>query len=178
MTIPPDTKSWVWVLERQCPECGFDASTVAYGSIPGLVGANAAAWGAVLRRPDVAARPDELTWSPLEYAAHVRDVHRIFTIRLAQMLDEPDPLFANWDQDATAEAEHYREQDPAVVWRELSQAAVAVAAAFEGVGPDRRARIGRRSDGASFTVDSLARYFVHDPIHHLHDVAGEPSVER
>jgi len=33
-------------------------------------------------------------------------------------------------------------------------------------------RTGRRSDGAEFTVDTFARYFVHDPIHHLHDVAN------
>ncbi|MBV8693173.1 MAG: DinB family protein, partial [Actinobacteria bacterium] len=23
---------------------------------------------------------------------------------------------------------------------------------------------------ASFTIDTFARYFIHDPIHHLHDV--------
>jgi hypothetical protein len=26
--IVPDTKDWTWVLERPCPECGFDASGV------------------------------------------------------------------------------------------------------------------------------------------------------
>ncbi|MGE3835206.1 MAG: DinB family protein, partial [Acidimicrobiia bacterium] len=25
--IVPETKSWTWVLDRPCPECGFDAST-------------------------------------------------------------------------------------------------------------------------------------------------------
>ncbi len=24
--IVPDTKDWTWVLERACPECGFDAT--------------------------------------------------------------------------------------------------------------------------------------------------------
>jgi hypothetical protein len=33
-------------------------------------------------------------------------------------------------------------------------------------------RTGSRSDGAHFTIESFARYFVHDPIHHLHDVTG------
>ena len=27
MPIVPETKSWTWVLEKPCPECGFDAST-------------------------------------------------------------------------------------------------------------------------------------------------------
>jgi hypothetical protein len=38
------------------------------------------------------------------------------------------------------------------------------------VRPDQWGRVGLRSDGAEFTVDSFARYFVHDPIHHVDDV--------
>ena len=60
------------------------------------------------RRRPAAAR----VWSPLEYACHVRDVFRLFDTRLHLMLDEDDPLFANWDQDETAVAERYSEQDP------------------------------------------------------------------
>ncbi|MDV7263561.1 DinB family protein, partial [Rhodococcus oxybenzonivorans] len=73
MAITPDTKNWTWVLERACPDCGFDSAEVRYTDIPDLVRANAAAWVPVLERPDVAVRPDEGTWSALEYAAHVRD---------------------------------------------------------------------------------------------------------
>jgi hypothetical protein len=29
-----------------------------------------------------------------------------------------------------------------------------------------------RSDGATFTVETFARYFIHDPVHHFYDVAG------
>jgi hypothetical protein len=38
------------------------------------------------------------------------------------------------------------------------------------VGPDEWSRPGRRSDGATFTVNSLSRYLLHDIVHHLHDV--------
>jgi hypothetical protein len=31
--------------------------------------------------------------------------------------------------------------------------------------------VGFRSDGAQFTVESFGRYLLHDPIHHLWDVA-------
>jgi hypothetical protein len=34
-------------------------------------------------------------------------------------------------------------------------------------------RRGRRSDGAAFTVATFGRYMIHDPIHHLHDVAAD-----
>jgi hypothetical protein len=117
-------------------------------------------------------RPAENIWSPLEYACHVRDVHRIFGERLGRMLAEDDPLFANWDQDATAVEEHYDEQDPATVAGELVAAAAAVADRYAGVTGDQWLRTGRRSDGARFTVTSLGRYHLHDVEHHLYDVGS------
>ncbi len=177
MAIDADTKDWTWVLDARCPECGFAAGEVDFDDIPELVRANAVAWAPVLQRTDVAVRPDDQTWSALEYAAHVRDVFRIFEARLRLMLTEDDPAFANWDQDATAIAARYNLQDPAEVARDLAEAAASVAQAFASVAVTDRGRTGRRGDGAVFTVTTLGRYFVHDPVHHLHDVAGD-SAER
>ena len=172
MAISPDTKDWTWVVERQCPQCGFDASRVDFYDVPDLVRKNVSAWPAVLERADVRARPDDGTWSALEYAAHVRDVFRIFRIRLALMLDEDDPTFANWNQDETAVADRYDEQLPLVVSAELVKAGEEMARALEETAASSLTRVGRRSDGSSFTVDSLSRYFIHDPVHHLWDVGG------
>ena len=86
------------------------------------------------------------------------------------MLEHENPEFANWDQDATALAARYGEQDPQVVAAELAAAAQRAAGAFAAVPEELWGRSGRRSDGAVFTVSSLGRYFVHDPVHHLHDV--------
>ncbi len=86
------------------------------------------------------------------------------------MLDEDDPLFANWDQDETALAERYWEQSPAVVSDELGSAARAMAAAIDSVSADQWSRPGRRSNGSTFTVETLIRYFLHDLVHHAHDV--------
>jgi hypothetical protein len=170
MPIVPDTKNWTWVLERPCPECGFDASTVEFRSVPAITRRNALEWMPVLERPDVRQRPDDGTWSPLEYAAHTRDVFRVFAGRLRLMLESDDPAFENWDQDATAVADRYGEQDPAVVAAELRDAADTLADAFERVPDSALDRTGRRSDGSVFTVLTLARYYVHDPVHHLWDV--------
>ncbi|MFB2557254.1 DinB family protein [Herbiconiux liangxiaofengii] len=172
MAIVPDTKNWTWVLERECPECGFDSSATPAHLVPGLLRANAAAWPAVLERSDVTERPDAETWSALEYAAHVRDVFRIFAVRLQLMLEQDEPRFANWDQDETAVAERYNEQDPATVSAELTAAAEVMASALEAVPADAWDRTGFRGDGSTFTVDTLTRYFIHDPVHHLHDVRG------
>jgi hypothetical protein len=172
MMIVPDTKNWTWVLERACPECGFDSSATPASAVPGLLRENAGAWPAVLARPDVATRPDAATWSALEYGAHVRDVFRIASVRFALLLRESDPEFADWDQDATAVAEDYNSQDPAVVAADLAAAGEALAAELEAVPDSAWGRSGRRSDGSVFTVDTLARYIIHDPVHHLHDVRG------
>ena len=124
--------------------------------------------------PDAHPRPDPSVWSPLEYACHVRDVFAIATYRVGLMLDEDDPQFANWDQDATAIEDDYASQDPAVVIAELAARAVEFSSTLDEVPDDQWGRGGRRSDGASFTVESFARYLLHDPIHHLTDVTQSP----
>ena len=172
MTIEPDTKNWTWVLERPCPECGFDAAAVSFGAVPGLVRANAAAWPDVLARADAAVRGQPGRWSDLEYGCHVRDVFDRFAARFQLMRDETDPAFENWDQDETAVTERYAEQDPTVVATELAAAGERIAALLGDIRADELGRTGRRSDGARFTIESMAIYFVHDPIHHLRDVGG------
>lgn len=168
--IEPDTKDWTWVLERPCPECGFVAADVERARIGELVRDNAALWPVLLGGSDARERPSSATWSVLEYACHVRDVHRVFRERLDLMLREDDPSFANWDQDETAVAEHYDLQDPDVVAVELVAEAQAVAAAYDAVPSDAWSRRGRRSNGSDFTVDTLGRYHLHDLVHHAHDV--------
>ena len=178
MAISPDTKNWTWVLERPCDECGYDSRRIDFRDVPGLVRDNAAAWPVELARPDARDRPDATTWSTLEYGAHVRDVFRVFEGRLALMLAEEAPAFANWDQDATAVDDDYAAQRPDEVAAELVASAETVAAAFAGVRDDQLDRTGLRSDGSAFTVDTLARYFVHDPVHHLHDVRRSGAASR
>jgi hypothetical protein len=88
------------------------------------------------------------------------------------MLDEDDPRFDNWDQDETALADRYDRQDPATVGAELTEAGEALAVAYTRVGPDDWARTGRRSNGSSFTVETLGQYALHDLFHHVWDVRG------
>ena len=172
MTIVPDSKDWTWVLERPCPECGFDTRSVSPEEIPALIRANAAAWRTPLAAPDAADRSRPDRWSSLEYGCHVRDVFRLYDYRLGLMLTEDDPLYPNWDQDETAVDDQYFAQDPAVVAAELVAAGDALAGHFAALSGDQWLRPGRRGDGASFTVETFARYFIHDPVHHLHDVTG------
>ncbi len=170
--IAPDTKDWTWVLQERCEQCGLDAAALDVAEVPRMIRENATAWRAVLVGDGVRERPAEGVWSPLEYACHVRDVFRLFDRRLRLMLDEDDPLFDNWDQDATAVEQRYDLSNPVVVIGELTGAAEWIAADLEAVPEDAWQRRGRRSDGAVFTVESFVRYLIHDPVHHLHDVTS------
>jgi len=153
MPIVPDVKNWTWVLDETCPECGFAAADTAFDAVPPLAREYAGRLAATLTRPEAALRLTDSVWSPLEYAAHVRDVCRIFAYR-------------------TAIAARTVASDPRVPAFDARGVSAAEAADGVPVPPADRGRHVRRSDGSAFTVESLARYFVHDVIHHVHDVRG------
>lgn len=177
MGIEPDDKDWTWVLHRRCRDCGFDASTFPVESVSAVLRANAAAWARLLRGPvvELRRRPRDDRWAPLEYACHVRDVCTLYAQRLGLMLSQDDPLYPNWDQDATAVESNYLRQEPRAIAAGLLAEAESLATAFERVRGAEWERRGRRGDGASFTVASFSRYMIHDPVHHLWDVTGRAA---
>ena len=113
VSIEPDTKDWTWVLDRACPECGFDPAPSTATTLADLIHENTRGWYAAARRTPTPpyGRP-RTCGRRLEYACHVRDVHRLFAERVQLMLDEDDPDFDNWDQDATAVEERLRPAGP------------------------------------------------------------------
>ena len=175
MTIVPDDKDWTWVLQRPCEECDFDPASVRLDEAGDEVRANARQWAEVLARTTARRRPREDRWSDLEYACHVRDVYKTFDGRLALMLTRDDPVFENWDQDATAVENRYDLQDPAVVLAEIRDTADLYARRCESVEASQWSRPGTRSNGSRFTVASLVVYGLHDPHHHLWDVGATPT---
>lgn len=172
MDIEPDTKDWTWVLREPCPACGYDAADHDPAGVGERVVATLPRWQDVLRRAEARERPAPGTWSPTEYACHVRDVFVVFGRRVQLMLDHDDPAFDNWDQDVSAIEDDYAGQLPSEVSTQLVVAGRAVADVFGAVPDDAWQRTGRRSNGSMFTVATLALYFEHDVLHHLHDVRG------
>jgi hypothetical protein len=169
-TIVPDTKDWTFVINEGCRECGYEPSSLAREGIGARLRATVDPWAAVLARQDVRVRPSAGTWSPLEYGCHVRDVARVFGERVRLMLTVDDAQFDNWDQDQTALEEHYGDQEPATVASDYARAVASAADRFEGLTPEQWQRPGRRSNGSTFTVETIGVYFLHDLEHHLHDV--------
>ncbi len=173
--IKPDGKDWTWVLDRPCPECGFDAASFPAVRVAPEARANAETWQLLLTNPSATTRTRLDRWSVLEYACHVRDVFRICAYRLDRMLTEDGPQYDNWDQDVTAIEDRYDEQDPETVGGEVFEAATVIAARFETVEGDDWRRTGFRSDGARFTIENFAQYVMHDPMHHLWDVRDDAT---
>ena len=174
--MAPETEDWTWVLERPCPQCGLDARSVAREDIPAVIRANAADWQRALSASaDPAARPAPDTWSPVEYACHVRDLLVLCDSRLELMLTRDDPVFANWDQDEAVVTGRYREQPPGRIAAQITGAAAAAARRFERLTSDQWPRPARRGDGVRFTVLAFGQNLVHEAVHHLYDVTGTPS---
>jgi SAM-dependent methyltransferase len=173
--LEPDTKDWTWVLDRACPECGYYAASIDRNDLPHQFRRNAVVWLALVADPAAAVRTRPDRWSTLEYACHVHDVHQLFHDRVSLMLAEDGPHFPNWDQDQTAIDKDYAGQLPSIVGPTLVASAYAVGDLYASVGPLSWRRRGFRSDGSEFTIDSLARYHLHDVVHHLHDVQQAAS---
>lgn len=169
--IQPDVKDWTWVLDRRCEECGFDPGGVSRENLAGRMAAGAAVWPNRLAADDARRRPLPSVWSPTEYAAHVRDMAGVMAERLALIITEDDPLFANWDQDAAALAADYASADPGEVAGQVRSAVGSLASAYEAVAGEQWDRPGRRSNGSVFTAYTLGVYALHDLEHHIHDVA-------
>ena len=166
----PDSKDWTWVLDRPCPDCGFDATAVGRQRLADRLLASTPRWCAALTAADARRRPSPQVWSALEYGAHVRDVHALFARRARLILDRDDPEFENWDQDETAIAARYWLADPTEIAAEIQTEAAGAAAVFAGAADSQWERTGRRSNGSMFTLETLGLYYLHDVEHHLHDV--------
>ena len=166
-----DGRDWTFVIDGPCAECGYDGSKVAATDVAARLRAAAATYRSLLQRGDlVTRRPSPEVWSALEYGCHVRDACRLFAERATKMIRESDPEFLNWDEGETAVADRYSEQDPAKVAYALAVEAGKLADLFDKVTGATWQRPGRRSDGATFTLDTLSRYLLHDVAHHIHDV--------
>ena len=72
-------------------------------------------------------------------------------------------------------ADGYATQDPATVAGELLEAATIVADTYASVPADAWPRRGLRSNGSEFTIASIARYHLHDIVHHAWDVTSNRS---
>jgi hypothetical protein len=89
-------EGWEWarIQGEACPQCGYAPVKLPAPALGEAATAEAAAWrsflvGADPGTLDVSAAPD--VWSPLQYAAHVRDMFRVFGDRVLLAIEFDNP---------------------------------------------------------------------------------------
>ncbi len=167
----PDTRDWTFVVTEPCPQCGFRPGQ-PHATIAARLRASVPRWQEVLARPDVAIRPEPDVWSALEYAGHVLDLSRVFTVRVEQMRSQDRPTFRDWDGEQAAVEGDYNARDPRSVAADQAIVANRAAELFDGLPEGAWNRTGLRGDGKLFTIAGLADYWLHEVEHHLADVNG------
>lgn len=168
-----------------CPECGLDYDTisppdtkVAIRSYPRRYrSALASAMDDESDEGLVRRRPDDTTWSALEYTVHVADVYEHFAPAFRRMYEESHPTIDFWDPDERAEAERYGEQDPAAALDRLDAAAEQLAQVLDRVDADAWSRTATFPFGERDLL-RMARNAVHEGSHHLRDVERVLDVAR
>jgi hypothetical protein len=161
----------------RCEECGFEYESVGPADIPGAIRSFVKRYRAPLTRflpgedgdAILRRRPEPDTWSPLEYAAHMRDVFARYDGWIQRCLEEERPVLLGASPHELAAAGRYNEDDPAGVADALATNAQRLATTVEAVPDDGWDRTGRRRD-EEWSVLLMSRRVVHEGGHHLLDI--------
>jgi hypothetical protein len=162
---------------KDCVACGFvydeglapaaGRSIIACADVISslLEGANGRA--ATRRSPE--------TWSPLEYACHVRDVLLVQRERvlLARRVEEPD--LPPMGREERVEHDGYAEQDPTDVARQLRDAALLFDGVLSRLDPsdwDRTLTYNWPEPGVR-SLRWVAVHTLHEAAHHLGDIRNQ-----
>jgi len=167
-------RDWSRSQFEQCPDCGADASAIADDDLGREVVREIASWGRLIAASEVAAvrsRPSKDVWSALEYAGHVRDLLPVMTQRLSRVRGEDQPSLGWWDHEAAVTEDRYNEQVPVLVIEQMTANGRAFADALAGVVDHEWDRGAERRPGERFTVRGIARFVLHELIHHRDDAA-------
>jgi hypothetical protein len=160
----------------RCEECGFVYDHLPRDQIGEAIALIAPQYEARLAGTGIPAlrqRPAPGSWSPLEYAAHVRDVLIVQRERVMLALRTRDPVFGSMDPERRVVEHRGNDSDPLRVAGDLVRAAGALAALFDGLSDTEWERSGVYNwpVAASRDLAWIGRHTVHEMSHHLLDIA-------
>ncbi len=157
---------------ERCAECGFDGSRLTIGDAVASLRSMDRRWhDAFADTPDdrLRRRPAPEVWSPLEYAAHTRDVLRLHHMGIGMILEGTHPAFPSIPPDPPGADHGYNAQDPRTMLDELATAAGDLADLAGPARPEMWDRTGEIG-GVEHDAGWLLRHAVHDASHHLFDI--------
>ena len=159
--------------EYVCEACGIAYAELSVDRCVTLVRGSVDALRTLLPTDDdrsLRGRPLPGSWSPVEYACHVRDVLCVYAVRVHRGVHEDrpalDPMYNDW----RAERFSYDRARIDVLLPELGTAMEGFVAEVRSVPEDAWNRtVARRPDEVR-TVRWLVRQAAHECVHHLADV--------
>ncbi|OLE69743.1 MAG: hypothetical protein AUI36_04535, partial [Cyanobacteria bacterium 13_1_40CM_2_61_4] len=171
LSVVAEGWEWVRIQTDACPQCGHNPARTPVHSLGGEGIESATDWGQFLSGVDqgyLRTSPAPGVWSPIQYAAHVRDMLRVFGDRILLAVEEDSPIVP-WFDPSEEEWDRYNKLDPGDVASDVAVQADRLAAILE----DRRDQDWDRTavrDGVDhFTVAGMACFAVHEAHHHLLD---------
>ena len=167
------------VQVEPCPYCTQNVASIPPADLAAALVEAGRRWrdfvGAVMDYPGgvdaLRARPQPDVWAAVEYGCHVRDGLSLFARYVELTLLVERPQFDPWDHESAARNDHYREQDPMAVADDIGMATRELASLLQ---PRTRAALERTGmlGEVEFTTAGLARYALHEALHHLRDATA------
>jgi len=159
-----------------CVSCGLAYEDVAIGDIPDrlrVVTTEIRELISGLTAAQLTRRPDEQTWSALEYLCHVRDVYVASTIRLYRARKESTPQIEPVFNDLRVLRFRYNEADVHGVLHEMG---LALAGLVDEIARTSDwDRTFTRQPGEERTAGWLVRQALHEAMHHGADMRSSAA---
>ena len=160
-------------MER-CDACGFEYDLDRAPGAADAVVTGSGEFAAILGDPgaDLTTRRRPEEWSPLEYGCHLRDVVLVQRERVLAARRTDTPVVEPMGRDERVEHDGYREQLPAAVARQLTDAAAMLANDLTRLGPAdwERTLVYNYPVLRERSLRWLAVHTEHEVQHHLLDV--------
>jgi hypothetical protein len=166
---------WVRIQGEACPQCAHNPASLPVSALGEAGTAEAAAWQSYLLAADSGAlrqSPAPGVWSPLQYAAHVRDMFRVFGDRVLLAIEFDNPTVQGYFP-TEDECRAYNTLDAAEIAAEVDAQADRLARVSADRDGDDWVRTVMRDGVDRFTVAGLGCFAVHEAHHHLRDATGE-----
>lgn len=169
---------WTRIQRDPCPQCGQHPAALSPSSLGELAVESSVAWREfLLEEDDIYLRtiPEPGVFSPIQYAAHVRDILRVYGDRMVLGVEKDSPTVPIFNP-AQEVFESYNRLDAQELAADLEAQAQRLAKIVEDMGPSDWSRIVINDRGQygvyTFTIAGLACNAVHEAHHHLLDAKG------
>ncbi|WTL52029.1 DinB family protein [Nocardia sp. NBC_01499] len=157
-----------------CAECGFVYDLARATDVAPLAREHAVEYADLLLTdsPKLRQRPEPETWSPLEYACHMRDVLLVQRERALAARRTKLPDATPMGRDERVEHDGYADQRPSDVGRQLRDAAQLFANVLERLNDDdwERTLMYSYPEPQERSLRWLALHTLHELRHHLLDM--------